>query len=71
MPSRIIFAIIMAFVTPSLLAQQTDSVATKVEEASTSPRTSATNVASINFLSGHTSVWARRSEKPLTSPLRI
>ena len=41
MPSRIIFSIIMAFVTPCLLAQQTDSVATKVEEASISPRTSA------------------------------
>ena len=67
MQSRIIFSIIMAFVAPCLLAQETDSVATKVEEASTSPRTSATNVASINFLSGHTSVWARRSEELLAT----
>ena len=38
MQSRIIFSIIMAFVTPCLLAQQTDSVATKVEEAYVMPR---------------------------------
>ena len=64
MPSRIIFSIIMAFVTPCLLAQQTDSVATKVEEASISPRTSATNVASVISQPGHTSVWAMHSEEP-------
>ena len=64
MQSRIIFSIIMAFVTPCLLAQQTDSVATKVEEASISPRTSATNVASVNSQPDHTSVWAMHSEEP-------
>ena len=38
MPSRIIFSIIMAFVASCLLAQETDSVATKVEEAYVMPR---------------------------------
>ena len=37
MQSRIIFSIIMAFVTPCLLAQPADSVATKVEEAYVMP----------------------------------